>query len=156
MRKRERRYLVECDLDILETEVVEGKHANIDQGEGENLTGDVLVRLKGRNQREEWHAKRERERVRLFAFVKVKIATPTSFRGDHTRQGGARPQPVGTRSRTAGKETCTRTSWQDKKKRKTLRKKSKQERRKKLRQRGKRSYLKIYLLRKTTDRDTTQ
>ena len=60
MRKRERRYLVECDLDILETEVVEGKHANIDQGEGENLTGDVLVRLKGRNQREEWHAKREK------------------------------------------------------------------------------------------------
>ena len=56
-------HLVESDLDVLEAEVIEGEHADIDQSEGEDLAGEVGVDLKGRDQREEGHTnKKEKKR----------------------------------------------------------------------------------------------
>jgi hypothetical protein len=66
-------YLIKGDLNILQAEVVEGEHANIDQSERKDLTGNVGVGLKRRDKREEGESRKMKENERrqeqlLFQF----------------------------------------------------------------------------------------
>lgn len=45
--------LIESDFNILKAKIIENQHSDVDEGEGKDLTADMEIELKGRDQRKQ-------------------------------------------------------------------------------------------------------